>query len=298
MMAAFSDVCFSLAARAYDTCVRLALRLIRWLFLLFLTPVLLLIGCQSRLIYHPKPYGESQQQELVRHGSIPLRYQTKAGLQVAHFIPPRDGRQMPESVWLCFSGNAALAADWLRFTDQWDAGYGYLLIDYPGYGDCQGLPNPSRILESSMAAHAALARHLGSTPEALRPRLGVLAHSIGCAAGLMTAGQLGITRAVLVAPFTTLTEMGRILIGWPLCHINMHRFDNRRELARTVEQGARVIIFHGTEDKVIPISMSRELAASHPEAVVLHEKKGWDHNYILRGIAPEIGQAMQAVSQP
>lgn len=296
-MAAFADVCFSLAARAYDTCVRLVLRLLRWLFLLCLTPVLLLLSCQSRLIYHPQPYGESHQQELVKHQSVPLRYKTKAGLQVAYYIPPRIGDKMPKAVWLCFSGNAALAADWLRFTDQWDAGYGYLLIDYPGYGDCQGLANPSRILESSVAAHNALVAYLETTKEELRPRLGVIAHSIGCAAGLMTARELTISRAILVAPFTTLTEMGRILIGWPLCHINMHRFDNRRELEQIVSQGAQVVIYHGTADQVIPISMSRELAAAHPDSVILHEKTGWDHNLILRAIAPEMGKVMRAFSK-
>jgi len=108
----------------------------------------------------------------------------------------------------------------------------------------------------------------------------------------MAAADLNINNIVLIAPFTTLTDMGKRILGWPLCYVNMHRFDNRKTLAQVVEQGARVVIFHGTKDEVIPVSMSRELAAAHPGRVVLHEKEGWDHNHILIGIADEVGAAM------
>jgi hypothetical protein len=108
----------------------------------------------------------------------------------------------------------------------------------------------------------------------------------------MAAADQNVESILLIAPFTTLTDMGKRILGWPLCYVNMHRFDNRKTLAKVVEQGAQVIIFHGTEDEVIPVSMSRELAAEHPGKVVLHEKEGWDHNRILAGIAEELGAAM------
>lgn len=257
-----------------------------------LPPVLLLLGCQTKLIYYPSAYNGEHRHILVKHQGLPLEYVTGQGKQVAHYIPPKNRSAVPKTVWLCFAGNASLGLNWLHQVGKWDPGFAYLLVDYPGYGDCEGAPSPAKIRESSNAAVAALAAHLNEPVEKLQPRLGVVAHSIGCAAGLMTAADLHVQNIVLIAPFTSLTDMGKLILGWPLCYVNMHRFDNRKTLAQVVEQGARVVIFHGTEDKVIPVSMSRELAAAHPGRVVLHEKEGWDHNLILSGIADEVGTTM------
>lgn len=243
-------------------------------------------------MYYPRAYDEVYRQSLTKHKGLRLEYKTGQGEQVAHYIPPQQGGQEPKTVWLCFGGNGSLALDWLGFVGQWEPQSAYLMVDYPGYGDCKGAPSPARIRESSKAAVAALAAHLKLTPEQLKPRLRVLAHSIGCAAGLMAANDLEVKKIVLIAPFTTMTEMGRRVLGWPLCYLNLHRFDNRHELAEAVKQGAQVVIFHGTEDEVIPVEMSRELAQAHSGKVTLHEEEGERHNDILSNRAFEIGKAM------
>jgi pimeloyl-ACP methyl ester carboxylesterase len=270
--------------------MKLIPRLLRVILLLLLLPVLLLLGCQSRIIYYPNAYHEDYRRTLVKHHGEHVEYDTAQGRQVAHYIAPRDGS--PGTIWLCFAGNGSLALDWLALLPEWDASFGYLLVDYPGYGDCAGKPNPKTIRESSQSAALVLAAHLKTTPDLLRPRLAVLGHSIGCAAGLMAAEDQGVKRVVLISPFTTMTEMGRRVLGWPLCYLNMHRFDNREHLAAVVQQGARVTIFHGTDDGMIPISMSRELAAAHPGAVTLHEEAGQDHNFIVGNCSAKIGAAM------
>ncbi len=275
--------------------MRLVSRLLRLIFLLLLLPVLLLLGCQSKLIYYPRGYDEGYRQTLASHRGIPLPYETGQGRQVAHYIPARNGDPSPKNIWVCFGGNGTLAFDWLFYMEAWDPSFAYLLVDYPGYGDCKGTPSPQRIRESSKAAVQTLTTHLKLTPEEIQPRLRVLAHSIGCAAGLMAADDFRIQKIFLISPFTTLTEMGKRVIGWPLCYVNMHRFDNRKHLAHVVNQGAKVVIFHGTADPVIPVEMSRDLASAHPGKVILQEKEGWDHNEILQGLVHEIGATMKGL---
>lgn len=272
-------------------------RLIRLVAIIVLCPVLLLLGCQSKLIYHPNPYREAYESMLRATKGVRLRFGTGQGAQMAFYIPPRAAAAgLPQAVWVCFAGNGSLALDWLNYTDKWDPGYAYLLVDYPGYGDCAGTPSPASIRENGTAAVAALAAHLHTTQAELQPRLAVLGHSLGSAASLMAADSLDLRRGVLLSPFTSMTEMGRIVLGWPLCHLNLHRFDNRRTLAHVAaRQGARLVIFHGTEDEVIPVPMGRELAAAHPQAVTLHEVPGAHHNDIIGRAAPQIGQAMAQV---
>lgn len=281
------------ACSVLQCCVSSLRRILRVIFLLLLIPVVLLLGCQSRIIYYPRSYGEGERRTLAKHQGERIEYQTAQGRQVAYYIPPRKGGPGPPAkIWMCFSGNGSVALDWLYMLPEWDHSQAYLLVDFPGYGECAGKPNPSSIRESSKAAVTALAAHLKQEPQDLRPRLAVLGHSIGCAAGLMAAEDQRVKQVVLIAPFTTMTEMGRRVLGWPLCYLNMHCFDNRKHLAAVVKQGAKVIIFHGTADGMIPISMSRELAAAHPESVSLHEEEGQDHNFIVGNCASKIGAAM------
>lgn len=277
-------------------------RLLRLLLLLTATPVLFVLGCQSRLIYFPRPCCAEQEALLNASQGRRMRYSTGQGGQTAFYIPPRADTEggagptppgLPQAVWLCFAGNGSLALDWLSFTGDWDARFAYLLIDYPGYGECEGSPSPARIRESAQAAVAALARELHTTPAELQPRLAVLGHSLGSAAALMAAEDLDIRRGVLLSPFTTMTDMGRRVLGWPLCHLNLHRFDNRKTLARVASrEGARFVIFHGTEDEVIPVRMGMELAAAHPQAVRFHAVPHAHHNDLMDFISPQIGRAM------
>lgn len=273
-------------------------RLLRLLAVLILTPVLFLLSCQSRLIYFPNPYQVEHESMLHTAKGERLRFTTSQGSQTAFYIPPRaPASGLPQTVWLCFAGNGSLALDWLPCTEEWDARFAYVLVDYPSYGECAGTPTPERILENGKAAVEALAKHLHSSQAELQPHLAVLGHSLGAAAALMTADDLDLRRGVLLSPFTTMTDMGRIVLGWPLCHLNQHRFDNRRTLGHiAVRAGARIAIFHGTEDEVIPVRMGQELAAAHPQAVAFHAVPGGHHNDLLTLVSPEIGRAMAAVT--
>ena len=67
----------------------------------------------------------------------------------------------------------------------------------------------------------------------------------------------------LLAPFTTLRDMARQTVGWPLCYLLLQNYDN---VARIHELAARhrppaVAIASGDQDEVIP---NRMLSATVP----------------------------------
>jgi len=262
------------------------------------TPVIFLLGCQSSLIYHPRPYRAEYENGLREANGVRLSFTTSQGRQTAFYIPPRKGGVgLPRTIWLCFAGNGSLALDWLLFTEEWDADFAYLLVDYPGYGESAGASNPARIRENGKAAFAALAGHLQTPEGELSGRLAVLGHSLGCAAALMTAEDLAVRRGVLISPFTSMTDMGRTILGWPLCLLNRHHFDNRKTLrTAAAQEGARFVLFHGQEDEIIPVAMGRELAVLAPQVVTFHELPGTHHNDILHRAQSQIGQAMKALA--
>jgi hypothetical protein len=255
--------------------------LLRLALIAMLTPVAFLLSCQSSLIYHPRPNEPGMTERLENNRGERITYRTSQGMQTAWYRPPYRGPEANAPLWIAFSGNGSLALDWLDFAGITDGRFAWLMIDYPGYGECEGKPTPKTIRENSVAALGQLAVRLQVPREVLISRSLVIGHSLGAAAALMAAEDLGIHRGILISPFTSMTDMGREVLGWPLCHLNLHRFDNRKSLSAVCQHpDARFTIFHGTGDSLIPIRMSIELAAAHP-GKVSHQPSTGGHNDVL-----------------
>jgi uncharacterized protein len=259
--------------------------------------VLLLLFFQASLIYYPRPYDRTALSDLEQRKGKRLAFGTSQGSQTAFYLPPRADSQLePAFLWIVCGGNGSIALDYAGEPLHWDARFGYLFVDYPGYGLCEGNPTPESIQENIMAAAAALRKELAWTEDKFRQCTGAFGHSIGCAAALMAADALQLKVAVLCSPFTTLTEMGRRVLGWPLCCLNRHRFDNVAHLRALDTRGAAVRIFHGTDDEVIPTAMSRQMHELFPKTVRLKEVSGGRHNDVVMRARKEIGGAMRELA--
>ena len=263
-------------------------RLLRLALIAMLTPAAFLLSCQSSLIYHPRPNEPGMTDHLEKNRGERITYRTSQGMQTAWYRPPYRGDEATAPLWIAFSGNGSLALDWMHFAGIADGRFAWLMIDYPGYGECEGRPTPKAIRQSSVAAVEQLALRLKVPRELLISRSLVIGHSLGAAAALMAAEDLGIHRGILISPFTSMTDIGREVLGWPLCHLNLHRFDNRKTLAAICRHpDARFTLYHGTNDNLIPIRMSTELAAAHPGQVTLHPSSG-GHNDVLGYLQSEL----------
>ncbi|MFZ4763820.1 MAG: alpha/beta hydrolase [Roseimicrobium sp.] len=256
-----------------------------------------LLSCQSRLIYHPRPYDRASLDFFERSGGRRLEFTTSQGQQVAFYLPPRGAVDAkPAYVWFVFGGNGSLSLDYVGLPWRWDERFGYVFVDYPSYGLCEGSPSPKSIEENALGAAARLRDMLAWSERDLSERAGVFGHSIGCAAGLLAADALHLRSAILCAPFTTLTDMARRLVGWPLCYLNLHRFDNLSRLESLSRKGAKACIFHGTEDAVIPVAMSQRLASHREHLVRLVVLPGADHNDVVTAAQDQAGAAMRELS--
>jgi pimeloyl-ACP methyl ester carboxylesterase len=252
---------------------------------------LLLLGCQERMIYFPRPYQPAELAAL--KGITALTFRTTQGLQTCFFLPAASGTTA--RVWLVTCGNGARALDYAGVVSGFpDRDAGFLFLDYPGYGACAGKPSPAGILENSEGGVEALRRHLAG---AAMPALCVFGHSLGAAAALQFAARHQVAGVVLVSPFTTMRAMARRTIGWPLCYLLMHNFDNRARLAEVVKQVPlpMITIIHGSDDEVIPVAMGRALAQEFAGKLVYREIAGADHNGIIDEARDEFHAAMTAV---
>lgn len=239
---------------------------------------------QRQLIYYPRVYLRDVDSWLPEDIER-LRYETRDGRQTAFYIRPRDASlAAPRRLWIFFGGNGSLALDWLDLVEEARRDdTGYLLVDYPGYGDCAGRPTQAGIQRNAEGAFVNLAERLGVAPAKLGADLNVLGHSLGAAAALQFAVRRPTRQAVLLAPFTSMVKMARTTVGWPLCQLVKDRFDNVGCLARLArrETPPVVWIFHGEADVVIPVRMARRLARRFPEIVRYQEIPQAGHNSLM-----------------
>jgi uncharacterized protein len=252
---------------------------------------ILLLGCQHRLIYHPRPYSAAELKEAERRGAQQVEVMTSAGRQVAFYVPAQSTSK--PFLWLICGGNGSLSLDYIQYLPEWGRGTSYLFVDYPGYGLCEGNATPDRIRETIKALLEPVSKLLGIESDKLSEHCALLGHSIGCAAGLMAVEEWGCRRAVLIAPFTTLTAMARRMVGTPLCHLNRHRFDNLKRLEEMKAKQGKAIVLHGVEDEVIPVEMSRQLGQTFPGMIKVYEVEGAMHNDILYLAEEQIVKAMR-----
>ncbi len=270
-------------------------RMIRLLLVITGVPMVMLVGCQSQLIYFPRPYAPGTTAEWEqRTAGRKIDFTTSQGRQRAFL---QGNLKSPRNLWIVCGGNGTVALDWSEWLEEHapkeDA---WLLVDFPGYGDSEGAPTPGRIRENLKAAVPLASQEIGWSGQPDAGRLRFFGHSLGAAASLIVASDFKIQRGVLIAPFTSTMAMSQHMTGLPLGFLVWHRFDNSARLAELAARGpGEIIIFHGTDDEAIPVAMSRTLAAEQKEIVRLREIPGGRHNTIQETHAEMVAAALTEI---
>ncbi|MBX7246370.1 MAG: alpha/beta hydrolase [Candidatus Sumerlaeaceae bacterium] len=256
-----------------------------------------LLFAQNGMIYHPMKY-----EPVLLRGLPPnchrIEFQTSQGRQVAYYMAPRKAapNTKPSRLWVMFHGNASLALDWLDVVENLDTtATAFLLVDYPGYGECQGKPGRKRIIESSESAIAALATYLSVTVGELERDLNVVGFSIGGAVGLEFAVRHPLRQVVLISPFTTLKDVAKLVVGRPLSIFLLENYDNisRMKELMAAPSPPQFTIYHGTADTLIPPSMGQQLADLAGTHATFKPAPGADHVTVLPAVEGDLKTSLR-----
>jgi pimeloyl-ACP methyl ester carboxylesterase len=245
---------------------------------------------------------------------LEVSYNTSSGHQTVFWIPPRLEAIESKSInklWIVFGGNAQLALDWVWFISKLGSDFyndSFLLMDYPGYGRCQGSTSGSTTTTESVTyATERVLSMLYENETTREPDVGVLAHSLGCAAGLNYAitSTHHINKFVLVSPFTSIPSMAKAIFIPGFLRSSPYvdqvltalvaprnRWDNIvavDELATRMKRDHRTadfVVIHGTEDEICPYEQGLEVAQRAAKYDSVFTTKfvpinGGDHNGII-----------------
>ncbi len=257
--------------------------------------VSIVVTVQRRFIYFPRRYEPVESEHARAAGVQEIRFQTSQGHQVAFYWRNSDFEAAPESIWLLFAGNGSVALDWMRLIPQVaDPRTGFLLVEYPGYGVCEGSPSPQAILENSENAFRALLEQKHWEPDF--EAISVLGHSLGGAAALQFAARHQVRKIVLISTFTTMADMVRARILISLGPLLRHQFDNIASLRAILsqQQVPEITIFHGKSDLSIPVRMGRALYQLDPSRIRFVAIPRAGHNNLLE---QAVAQGLGGVSQ-
>ncbi len=217
---------------------------------------------QEKLMYFPRRYDAGTLTLLSSERGATMTWQTSDGKQTAFVLPPRIGEIATAPVWVLFAGNGSLALDWVDDLDFPERRVTLVLVDYPGYGQSEGEPRLATIRRALDGFLPALAQRLGVGLSDLAPRLNTAGHSLGAAVALEFVRRQAVREIVLISPFTSMSDMARRDVGWPLCEVLVERWDNRASLDLIAGRLPRPVltILHGVKDDLIPVAMGLELS--------------------------------------
>ncbi|MGY3581782.1 alpha/beta hydrolase [Bradyrhizobium sp. USDA 4350] len=188
---------------------------------------------------------------------------TSDGEQLAAIhVPPAKGRPLV----LYFHGNGqSLTSRTGRFRNLIAEGFGILAPSYRGYAGSTGQPNENGLYLDAHAAYDAAARLYGAD------RVVAWGYSLGTGVAVQLASERPLARLVLEAPFTSVPEVGSSMFPFlPIGALMSEQFCSRRRIASI---GCPVLILHGRNDGIVPVSQGEALygLAAEPKRLLLFD---------------------------
>ena len=155
-------------------------------------------------------------------------------------------------------------------------GFSVFLVSYRGYGKSDGtFPTEGQVYSDAQAAWTYLVEQKGIDPAAIF----IYGHSLGGAVAIQLALNNPAAGGLIVeAAFTSIADMARRIPKYRIFPIDLivhERFDS---IEKVSQLQIPVLYIHGTDDKLVPSEMSRELYRRTASSKQLKLIPGGGHN--------------------
>jgi hypothetical protein len=186
---------------------------------------------------------------------------------VAWYFPPKNGRPLI----LYFHGNGGALIDRVpRFRMLTARGYGLLAVSYRGYGGSTGSPTQSGLMQDGEAAYRE-ARARGCDGN----RIVLMGASLGTGVAAALAATHEAAALVLEAPYLSALDVASA--HYPFFPVSWLMLDQFRSDLAIRDVHIPVLMVHGEEDDVIPISSAKRLFALANEPKTFMSAPGGGH---------------------
>ena len=164
-------------------------------------------------------------------------------------------------------------------------GTNVLALSYRGYAKSEGSPTEPGIYLDGKAAFDYLTQKLHIPPH----KIFLFGRSIGANVAINLAQQKSIAGLILVSPMTNGHEMAtKMGLGLTIPLIN-NTFENVKKIKQVKTS---LLIIHGDQDAVIPISMGQTLFETAKPPKIFQKISGAGHNDLTRRFADKYWTAI------
>jgi fermentation-respiration switch protein FrsA (DUF1100 family) len=180
---------------------------------------------------------------------------------VAWYVPAKDGHPLI----LYFHGNGGALVDRTpRFRALTASGYGLLAIAYRGYGGSIGSPTQKGLMADGETAYLE-ARARGYDGD----RIVLMGESLGTGVATALAATHEAAALVLDSPYSSAVEVAAA--HYAVFPVKWLMFDQFRSDLAIGDVHIPILVLHGDEDDVVPISLARRLfeLANEPKTFML-----------------------------
>ena len=218
---------------------------------------------QSRLIYFPNIGGSGLATPATRGMTYEdVVFEATDGVRLhGWFVSAPEER----AVVLFFHGNAGDITHRLDTIALFhELGLSTFIIDYRGYGRSEGSPTEQGTYADAEGAWLYLTRERGIAPD----RIVIFGRSLGASIGTWLAAQHKPAALIVEAAFTSAPDLASHHYWFlPVRTLARFRYDTRDYLQRVTSP---VLIFHGAQDEIVPITHGRQLldVANEPKEFV------------------------------
>lgn len=213
------------------------------------------------------------------------KYQFEAPFEELFIETPRGGRlnalwfkaagnEPAKGLVLYYHGNAGSLERWGHLHHFFARhGYDFLVYDYRGYGKSTGRRNQKMMYADALEVYRFARKHYAPDQILLYGR------SLGSVFASRVAAEQPARILVLETPFYSMTDLFYTYYPFlPKAFYLRYRFSNARSL-RQVQ--IPVVVFHGTEDLVVPYRSSERLKKVLKPGDQFHTIPGGSHNNLL-----------------
>lgn len=174
------------------------------------------------------------------------------------YLPPLKNFKQPFPVLMVAHGNGNIIDDWAPRVDYMrEHGYAVVLVEYPGYGRCDGSPSFDSISETMNLAY----EWVEQQQQLDKRRIVLLGRSMGGGAVLTLVPRHNPIAIVLMSTYSSIVDLAykRLLPAF----LVQHPFDNVKALS---EYKGMVYLIHGKADKTVPIDALNKLLTVKEDA--------------------------------
>lgn len=184
------------------------------------------------------------------------------GVDVVTLDTP-DGEKLETWTWeglkekpviVFFHGNAGNLEDRFGMFQMFkNLGFGFIAVDYRGYGNSTGSPTYKSLITDALLVldHTSSASHFAGRKVVL------YGESLGTGVATEAATKRTVDGVVLQSPYTSIADAAKDRFPWlPVDLLLTERFTNVPQIAHI---NAPLLVLHGEEDELFPVSMAQNI---------------------------------------